>query len=54
MGDRKLRKREEDLLSDHAGMATMSYEAKVTGELAGLTFQIEEALEDVGDDNEHN
>ena len=51
MGDRKLRKRKGDKsASDNTG--TMNYEAKVNGELSGLTFQIGEALEELTDVNE--
>ena len=57
MGDRVLRKRENTeaitlLNADIGDMATVNYEAKVTGELAGLTFQLEEALEDLQDVND--
>ena len=57
MGDWVLRKRENTeaitlLNADIGDMATINYEAKVTGELAGLTFQLEEALEDLQDVND--
>ena len=59
MGDRVLRKRENTeaitlVDTDIGSMATVNYEAKVTGELAGLTFQLEEALEDLEDVNDRS
>ena len=51
MGDRKLRKCKGDKTAS-ANIGTMNHEAKVSGELSGLTFQIGEALEELTDVNE--